>query len=573
MNEWFKKTFGTIKEKWAKWSLVQKGILIGIVVVVIAAIIALISFSSKPSTVALWSSPVTDEFQRSAIVTRLEQENVKVYVSQNGIISVQNETIAKHWRPTLVAEGLEPSRKDPGTLFSENSKNWSRTAFDDNVTWLRALEGSVEKQIKQLDGVQTVNVVLAIPQEKLLLSEQNPVSASVVIRPKMGSDILESKTRIKSVQHLIMRCVEGLSEDNITIVNGITNTEVNDFASMEELDRLTNLQKQQRIVRSWETEYQSAVLNALRSTFGDERVRVSTLKVEMDFSTKTMHSKHYGGIQLKQDDPKTPYDDGITVEKLPISEETVEKSFTGTGYNPEGPAGQEGQNPPVYDDMSNVVGKSTESGVKRNYALNEDIIDETVEPIPGRRTISVNIDGEWNYPLYDPDTHKVRLSESGGYERQYVPIPDEIMAKVEKLVRGAVGYDSLRGDEVYVTNVPFDRKDQFRAEDERFIKSQRTKHTLLMVLIGIAVVLIVFIAFRLISRELERRRRRREEEQLRRQQEERERALWDAKDQGLEVTMSVEERKRAELQENAIAMAKEHPEDVAMLIRTWLMEE
>jgi flagellar M-ring protein FliF len=27
------------------------------------------------------------------------------------------------------------------------------------------------------------------------------------------------------------------------------------------------------------------------------------------------------------------------------------------------------------------------------------------------------------------------------------------------------------------------------------------------------------------------------------------------------------------LQETAVAMAKEHPEDVAMLIRTWLMEE
>ena len=55
---------------------------------------------------------------------------------------------------------------------------------------------------------------------------------------------------------------------------------------------------------------------------------------------------------------------------------------------------------------------------------------------------------------------------------------------------------------------------------------------------------------------------------------EREKALWDAKQDGLQdVTMSVEERKRAELQENAIAMAKEHPEDVAMLIRTWLLEE
>ena len=81
------------------------------------------------------------------------------------------------------------------------------------------------------------------------------------------------------------------------------------------------------------------------------------------------------------------------------------------------------------------------------------------------------------------------------------------------------------------------------------------------------------ILFRIITREIERRRRLREEELLRKQREEREQALWDAKEQGMEVTMSVEERKRAELQESAVAMAKEHPEDVAMLIRTWLMEE
>ena len=47
----------------------------------------------------------------------------------------------------------------------------------------------------------------------------------------------------------------------------------------------------------------------------------------------------------------------------------------------------------------------------------------------------------------------------------------------------------------------------------------------------------------------------------------------EAEQAGMEVTMSIEERHRAELQENAIMMAKEHPEDIAMLIRTWLMEE
>ena len=86
-------------------------------------------------------------------------------------------------------------------------------------------------------------------------------------------------------------------------------------------------------------------------------------------------------------------------------------------------------------------------------------------------------------------------------------------------------------------------------------------------------VLIGFILFRIISKEIERRRRAREEELLRQQQLAREQALWEAKDEAQTVTMSVEESRRAELQENAINMAKEHPEDVAMLIRTWLMEE
>ena len=38
-------------------------------------------------------------------------------------------------------------------------------------------------------------------------------------------------------------------------------------------------------------------------------------------------------------------------------------------------------------------------------------------------------------------------------------------------------------------------------------------------------------------------------------------------------SLSVEDRARLEMQENAVNMAREHPEDVAQLIRTWLLEE
>ena len=106
-----------------------------------------------------------------------------------------------------------------------------------------------------------------------------------------------------------------------------------------------------------------------------------------------------------------------------------------------------------------------------------------------------------------------------------------------------------------------------------YFRQLQTRQTLIITGIGIAILLVAFILFRIISREMERRRRLKEEEILRRHQAERERALWEAEQQGMEVSMSVEERKRLELQENAISMAKEHPEDVALLIRTWLMEE
>ena len=74
------------------------------------------------------------------------------------------------------------------------------------------------------------------------------------------------------------------------------------------------------------------------------------------------------------------------------------------------------------------------------------------------------------------------------------------------------------------------------------------------------------------QKELEEQREK-EEELARQHQAMREAALRTAEEQGMEVELSIEERARMEMQENAINMAREHPEDVAQLIRTWLIEE
>ena len=569
MNEWFKKTFGTIKEKWGKWSLVQKIILVGVIVVVIAAIIILLSVSSNKASVRLFNSPV-DASQQRSIISRLQRDGIDADVDGEGYITVDNNDIAKRYRSQLVSEGYLPKDTDPYSLF--DTQKWSRTSFDDKVNWQRAQETAVEQHLEQLDGIRSAHVTLSLPEESAFANDQKPTTASVILFPKQGSDVLTSKSKVQGIQHLIELSVEGLTADNISIVNGDTNDEINDFESMEAADKINNLDKQQKLIRKLESEYSTAVIKSLQETYTDKRVRIANMKIDMDMSERTSTGKKYSGINIKEDNPNTVYDDSVTVESLVVAEEIVKKSQTGTGYNPEGPAGIEGQNPPVYSDMSNVIGKTEEEGVKKNYALNEENYSETKTPNIDRVTVSVNIDGVWTYPLYD-ENGKIRRSISGGYERQYTPISDEELEKVERLVRNAVGYNAVRGDSVEVTNIQFDRTEQFREEDAKLIKSENTRRTIMFVLIGIAIVLVLFIVFRLISKEIERRKRLREEELLRRQQQEREQALWDAKEQGMEVTLSVEERRRAELQENAIAMAKEHPEDVAMLIRTWLMEE
>ena len=94
-----------------------------------------------------------------------------------------------------------------------------------------------------------------------------------------------------------------------------------------------------------------------------------------------------------------------------------------------------------------------------------------------------------------------------------------------------------------------------------------------MALIGVVALFIGFILFRTISKELERRKRAREEQLAFEQQRMREAALRAAEEEGIDVELSLEERARLELHESAINLAKERPDDVAQLLRTWLAEE
>ncbi|WP_147612743.1 flagellar basal-body MS-ring/collar protein FliF [Treponema pectinovorum] len=593
MIEWLKALPAKLKEMWTKWKPVQKAILIAIVVAVIVAVALMFRLSAAPTGVPLFNTAIRDESARDAITLRLDQEGVNYSVNESGLIIVDDKKVADKMKSLLLLEGLVPSGVDAFNLFDQTS--WTDTDFSNNVKLQRSITKQVRQHILAIEDIADANVILTFPEKALFASDQKPVTASVTVTFKPNSEMASNRKQLKGLQDLILRSVVGLYAENLVLVDNYGNT-LNDFEGMAESDRLDNIRKEHKQISSEEDAMRKKVLEFLQKNFnGAERVRDLNIKIEKDMSKVTRDQTIYTPVVITEQDPDKPYDTTEKRDYLPISSQTVTKEWTGTGYNPEGPAGVEGQNPPVYSDMSNVIGKSTETGVTQNNVVNTEVRHTDQNSTLVRITASANIDGKWETQL-DKNRKPIIISDEnlerwreyctqnnispensrlsiGHFFRVYHPVSQTVIEQVTSLVQDAIGYNKRRGDSVTITSFAIPRDIQWESEEDDYFRSRQTRTTILLVLAGTAVVLLTFIIFRFISREMERRRRLREEEILRRQQAEREKALWDAKQEGMEVTMSVEERKRAELQENAIAMAKEHPEDVAMLIRTWLMEE
>jgi len=407
-----------------------------------------------------------------------------------------------------------------------------------------------------------------VPKTELFTADQKPTTASIIITPKPGSDFTTNRKKIMGVQRLISLAVAGLKPEDIVITDN-TGQQLNDFAGLEEIDRLELARRELKVKQELETKYNAEITNSLRDIFSPDRVRILKIDIKLDMSKESSTAEEFSPIAIE---PATRFTPPKYAPSIARSTQAIEEHFQGTGYNPEGPPGQEGQTPPAYKDLSNLVGKYDKSSQTTNNEINKKVTNSEKQPWEIKRiTTGVAIDGVWRVK-YD-QKGQVMLNPDGSMQREYTPVADDDLAKAKSLIQGAIGFDRDRGDNVEVQSIQFDRSLQFEKEDSVFRHAMAVRRTIYMVLIGIAAVLLLVVAYRLIAKELERRRRLREEELARQHQAMREAALRTAEEQGVEAELSVEDRARLEMQENAVNMAREHPEDVAQLIRTWLVEE
>ncbi len=566
MLEFFKKIITQLTDIFGKLDTTKK-VIIGVVTgTVVIAFIVLFSVSSGQPNVVLFSELTADDFGQ--VTKKMDEMGFRYETSGQTSIMVRpgdREVIL-----TKLAQEQMIPRGIPGWKLFDMTK-WTETERELDVKFMRSLRDEIKRHIESLENIEKANVDIAMTEDTIYSEKETPYTAAISVHLKPGYEKL-SRKEIKGIVYLVSRAVGSrLKPENVTITDSYGNI-ISDFD--DELDRAkteyTIIEYRNKLEERARVRMLNDIRAGLERIYSSDRIQVLRLNMDFNWDKVSEEQEEYSPIELEKDNPATPYSERKIKDSLVISEKTTDEQFQGHGWNPEGPAGTEGNTPPGYKASDDQFAKYNKNEQIKNHAVNKTMrkIDRAPYDI-SRVSVAIAIDGLQSLPKlpsgeYDLDPTKQPIQEA---------LTSEQLKKAENIVKKAINFDEGRGDQVAVENIMFDRSRYWEDLRNEFRKKEQIKKILLAALIGVIALFVGFILFRAISREMERRRRAKEEALALEQQRMREAALRAAEEEGIDVELSLEERARLELQENAVNLARERPDDVAQLLRTWLAEE
>lgn len=566
MGEFFTKLLNQIKEIYGKLDRTKKIIIASVLGVVLISFIVLFSVSTERVNVVLFTDLSSEDYGQ---VTKKLDEMGFSY-STSGTTSVFVRPDQRELIMTRLAQENMIPKGIPGWKLFDMSK-WTETDKELDVKYMRALRDEVKRHIEALKNIDKADVEIAITEDELFTEKENPYTAAVTVYLAPGYDKL-SKKEIKGIMYLVSRAVGGkLKPENVVVTDEMGNI-ISDFDN--EFDKAkeeyTLLEYRKKIEEKARVQLLRDVRKGLERIYTPDRIQIVRLNMEFNWDKVSEEREDYSPIEMEPDNPATPYSERKVKDSLVVSEKSSEEHFQGHGWNPEGPAGTEGNKPPGYKASDDQFSKYDKQENIKNHAVNKSMKKIQRDPYDiASVSIAIAVDGYQDLPRmpdgdYDLDPLKKPVQ---------IPLSADEIKQAENIVKKAINFNEGRGDQVAVENIMFDRTKDWNKLRDEFQRKENLKRILLAALIGVFALFLGLILFRGISRELARRRRIREEQLALEQQRMREAALRAAEEEGIAVELSLEEKARLELQSNAINLARERPDDVAQLLRTWLAEE
>ncbi len=353
----------------------------------IIMIVAMVLWLSQPEYTVLYAN--LDPQDAAQVRQKLDEMNIPVKV-KGTVIMVPNKFVYDA-RLMLAGEGL-PSGRGVGYELFDKTSPIATTNYLQRINYKRALEGELARTISTIKGIRQARVHLVLPKKEIFSDESTPASASVVVDTGYGLP----KSQLRAIVHLVASSVEGLSPENVTIVDTYGNLlfggeNVSGGLSSAQLDMKKSVEKY----------LEQKAMSMLSGVLGPGKA-VVRVNADLDFTR---------------------------IEK------TEER------YDPEGLV-------PRSEEMSREVSPSPEGEEKKEHSITNYEIAKTVAHIVEsagnikRLAVAVVIDGKYE--------------EKEG-RKEYTPRSEEEKNKLKDLVSQAVGLNVERGDTITITEIPFDR--------------------------------------------------------------------------------------------------------------------
>jgi flagellar M-ring protein FliF len=405
-------------------------IALGAVSLLCAGVLALlVSLAGQPEYATLFAnlepadaSRLVDELQTQSIPYRLTHAGTAIQVPGERVYDLRLE---------LAARGLPASGPIGFEAFDQTSLG--ATPFQERVRFRRALEGELARTIGKLEPVHWTRVHINLPDRKLFLREAARPSASVVVSLRSGQTL--SGSEIQGIGHLVAGAVEGLSVDQVTIVDTrgrllarAGGGDDEDLMAAEVLD----------VQRALERRLATRAQELLDAALGTG-TSVVTVSASLDRR------------RIEEDQDRIDPD-----QTAVLSEQTTEESRTEPGASVSGGVAGAAANVPGGTGQEGSVGGTAREEITRtttNFEVTR-TRSRTLTPMGEieRLSVAVLVDGSYETPPAAP------AGEEGApvpAERSYTPrTPDEI-AQITEIVKRAVGFDERRGDVIEVQNLPF----------------------------------------------------------------------------------------------------------------------
>ena len=466
-------------------------------------IVILVTFATKINYGVLFSG--LDPNEAGVIVEKLKEQNVSYQLKGNGNTILVPNSKVYDLRLEMAAQGLPQTGIIGYEIFDKN--NIGTTDFIQKINARRALEGELSRTIATLNEVKSVRLHLVIPEPSLFLEDKKDATSSIALNLLPGHKL--NTQQIQGISNLVAASVEGLSADNVTIIDSFGNI-LKQPANEESLFSLSS--NQMEIKRNVENYYSEKLKSLLENVVGKDRVAVQ-VTAELNFD--------------RVDRTVTKFDpDNIIV----VSEQKNTHS-----------SGTDNNNPDKTEDVTT------------NYEVSR-TVERIIQDVGNikRISVAVMVDGKYQTP-------------AGGTNPQYVAYTSNELTQLDGIVKSAVGFAAARGDEVKVVNLPFDYTIQDQeavamAEFEKKIFWENTIKKAIYLLVTLAIAFAFFKIYRsfktIIMPYFPNKK-----------------SLVSPNEQELELDLFQENPEHVQLQKTIAKLSKTNPGDAAKLVKAWLVED